>query len=142
MLAIVAVPTTPTQAGLTSPYVRKSIIQLAPGITWEKGVARTSSGIQAIQIGRIDTRNPNVSLEALLSNDKVIKLERPSDNAERNSRPGKLAMVATNGDVSTAGDWAAGAVMPSMHVHRGELQVRTSCGRPTLGVDADGAGLP
>lgn len=138
MLALVAVPTTPTQAGLTSPYVRKSIIELAPGITWEKGVARTSSGIQAIQIGRIDTRNPNVSLEALLSNDKVVKLERPSDNAERNSRAGKLAMLATNGDVSTAGNTGAGAVMPSMHVHDGEMMVGTSCGRPTLGVDADG----
>lgn len=138
LLALVAVPTASTQAGLTSPYVRKSITTLAPGITWEKGVARTSSGIQAVQVGRIDTRNPNVSLEALLSNDKIVKLERPSDNANRNSRPGKLAVIATNGDVSIAGDTGAGAVPPSMHIHDGAILAGTSCGRPTLGVDADG----
>lgn len=138
LLALVAVPAVPSQAGLTSPYVRKSIVTLSPGITWEKGVARTSSGIQAVQVGRIDTRNPNVHLEALLSNDKIVKLERPSDNAQRNSRPGKLAMIATNGDVSIAGDTGAGAVPPSMHIHEGQILAGTSCGRPTLGVDADG----
>jgi hypothetical protein len=138
LLALVAVPALPTQAGLTSPYVRKSITTLSPGITWEVGVARTGSGKQTVYVARIDPTNPNVSIEALLSNDRVIKLEKPSKNAQRNSRPGKLAMVATNGDVSTAGDAGAGAVMPSMHVHDGVMQVGTSCGRPTLGVDSDG----
>jgi hypothetical protein len=138
LLALVAVPTAPTQAGLTSPYVRKSITTLAPGITWEKGVARTNSGIQAIQVGRIDPRHPNVRLEALLSNDRIVKLERPSANAQRHSKPGKLAMLATNGDVSLRGDTGAGAVPPSMHIHGGEMLTGTSCGRPTLGVDPDG----
>lgn len=132
------VGTVPAQAGITSPYVRKAIMTLAPGITWERGVARTSNGIQAIQVGRIDMHHPQVSLQSLLSNDRVIKLERPSVNADRHSEPGSLAIIATNGDVSTAGDTGAGAHPPSTHVHQGEVMVGTSCGRPTLGVDQDG----
>ena len=136
--ALAIVGTAPAQAGITSPYVRKKIMTLAPGITWERGTARTTNGVQSIQVGRIDMSSPSVSLESLLSNDKVIRLERPSLNADRNSRPGSLAIIATNGDVSTAGDSGAGAHPPSMHVHAGEVMVGTSCGRPTLGIDADG----
>lgn len=136
-LAIAASPLT-TSAGLTAPYVRKSLVRLAPGITWEKGRAQTSSGIQAIQIGRIDVHESTVRIKALLSNDRVINLERPSENADRNSRPGELAMVATNGDVSIAGDPGAGAHPPTMHIQDGELMVATICGRPTLGILPDG----
>jgi hypothetical protein len=128
----------PVQAGITSPYARTSLRTLAPGITWEKGKARTHKGIQVIQVGRIDMGHPEVTLEALLSNDRVIRLERPSRNADRNSRPGALAVLATNGDVSTVGDTGAGAHPPSSHVHRGEVMVGSGCGRPSLGVDADG----
>lgn len=43
-------------------------------------------------------------------------------------------MIATNGDVSTVGDWGAGAHPPSMHIQDGELMIGTICGRPTLGI--------
>jgi hypothetical protein len=137
-LAVAALPAASTQAGLTAPYVRKAGTTLAPGITWERGVARTRNGLQAIQVGRIDPRHPKVRLEALLSNDTIVKLERPSDNAQRHSTSAKPAMLATNGDVSIRGDTGAGAVPPSMHLHDGEMLTGTSCGRPTLGMDADG----
>lgn len=138
LAAVAIVGTAPAQAGITSPYVRNKLMTLAPGITWERGTARTTSGVQSIQVGRIDMSNPSVSLESLLSNNKVIRLEKPSLNAQRNSKPGSLAIIATNGDVSIAGDTGAGAHPPSMHVHEGEVMVGTSCGRPTLGIDADG----
>jgi len=138
-MALVAIlATAPAQAGITSPYVRLKLVALAPGITWEKGTARTTKGIQSIQVGRIDMSHARVSLESLLSNDRVIRLERPSVNADRNSRPGSLAIIATNGDVSNVGDTGAGAHPPSMHVHDGEVMVGSSCGRPSLGIDADG----
>jgi hypothetical protein len=137
-LAIAATLPLSASAGLTSPYVRKSLVRLAPGITWEKGVARTANGIQAVQIGRIDVHEASVQVRALLSNDRVINLERPSENADRHSAPGALAMIATNGDVSTVGDLGAGAAPPTMHVDQGELMVGQICGRPTLGIMADG----
>lgn len=136
-LAIAATPLV-GQAGLTSPYVRKSLVRLAPGITWEKGKARTSSGIQTVQIGRIDVHEPTVRIRSLLSNDRVINLEPPTVNANRNSAPGAQAMIATNGDVSVAGDWGAGAHPATMHIQDGELMVGTICGRPTLGILPDG----
>ncbi|MFN8623071.1 MAG: phosphodiester glycosidase family protein [Chloroflexota bacterium] len=127
-----------TEAGVTSPYVRRSIIQLAPGITHERGTMRTSSGIQAVQIATIDPTDPDVSLQALLSNDTVVKLEKPTRNANRHSTATWKATVATNGDVSAAGDWGAHAGPHSMLVHRGEVWVGPTCARPTLGVGADG----
>jgi hypothetical protein len=126
------------EAGVTSPYTQTSFKELAPGITHAKGSMRTSAGIQAVQVATIDLRNPAVRLQSLLSNDRVAWLERPSLNADRHSRPGQLAMVATNGDVAMANARGAWTAPHSIHVHQGELMVAPECSRPTLGVFPDG----
>lgn len=126
-------------AGVTVPYTEQSSVTLAPGITHSTGTMRTTGNKkQAVQVGTIDLGHPQVEMRSLLSNDKVVKLERPSLNAQRNSRPGSQAIVATNGDVSVAGQTGVLAAPHSIHVQDGELMVSPECARPTLGIDADG----
>lgn len=139
-LSLVLVATSgAADAGVTSPYVRRSSIQLAPGITHERGTMRTANGrVQAVQIATIDLSEPTVSLQALLSNDVVVRLERPTRNANRHSTARQKAMVATNGDMSAAGNWGTLAGPHSLLVHQGEVWVSPKCSRPTLGVGRDG----
>lgn len=129
----------PGLGGVTTPYAAVRSRVVAPGIVHEQGTMRTAgSRIQAVQVARADLSVPSVRLRALLSNDRVVGLERPSELAERKSSAAALAVVATNGDVSVRGETGALAAPHSMHVADGEVMVAVECARPTLGVDADG----
>jgi hypothetical protein len=77
-------------------------------------------------------------VRALLSNDTVVGVEPPSKNADRNSSPDSLAMIATNGDVSLRSRIGGFAAPHSLHVQNGEVMVAPACARPTLGIDPDG----
>ena len=82
--------------------------------------------------------SPSVRLRSLLSNDLVVGRERATQLAQRLSAPGMVAMVATNGDMSTEGRVDAYAAPQSMAVSGGELLVAQACTRPTLGIDRAG----
>lgn len=144
-IALVLVVTAPSasrvEAAIISPFSPSASQSMAPGIDFAKGTMRTSGGRrQSVRVATVDARHPAVSLRSLLSNDRVIRKERPSRLARRKSRPGRTAMVATNGDRSVFGRVDAYAAPHSMHVSGGELMVAQACTRPTLGIDRSGVG--
>jgi hypothetical protein len=127
------------QAGITRPFSPSSTIQLAPGISYQKGTMRTTGGSpQSVRVATVDPEHPGVRLRSLLSNDLVIKRELPSRLAQRKSNATQRAMVATNGDMSTAQRQDAYAAPQGMHVQGGELMVAQACTRPTLGISSSG----
>jgi hypothetical protein len=131
---------TAVQAKPAKPFTPTSYIDLSPGISYTKGTMRTgrSGLIQSVRVATIWPTNPSVRLRSLLSNDLVIRRELPTKMAQRKSGPGMVAMVATNGDMSTEGRLDAYAAPQSMAVSGGELLVAQACTRPTLGVDSAG----
>ncbi|HKZ92797.1 MAG TPA: phosphodiester glycosidase family protein [Candidatus Limnocylindrales bacterium] len=129
-----------TQAQIRKPFAPSSTIELSPGISYTKGSMRTGRGnlIQSVRVATIWPNNPSVRLRSLLSNDRVVRRELPTRLAQRKSGPGMLAMVATNGDMSTEDRVDAYAAPQSMAVSGGELLVAQACTRPTLGIDSAG----
>ena len=126
-------------ADITQPYTPSVNHALSPGIDFTKGVMQTTGKRrQSVRVATVDASHPEASVRALLSNDKVLRKERPSRLARRKSRPGRMAMVATNGDRSVFGRNDAYAAPHSMMVSDGELIVAQACTRPTLGIDSDG----
>jgi hypothetical protein len=126
-------------AAITRPFTPTYSVNLAPGISYTKGTMKTTGGRkQSVRVGTVNPSHPQVSLRALLSNDKVVGKERPSHLARRKSRNGKKAMIATNGDRSVFGKLNAYAAPHSMHVSGGELFVSQPCMNPTLGIDRSG----
>lgn len=113
-------------------------LRLAPGIAWEHGTTVGSAGPVQVNLGRADPTAPGVRFGSLLSNDMVMKLERPSETAERASHPGYLAMLAVNGGMAVRGRTDARAAPHAIHVHDGEVWVAPTCARPTFGVLRDG----
>jgi hypothetical protein len=94
---------------------------------------------QSVRVATVWPSHPSVRLRSLLSNDLVIDREPATLLAQRRSGPGMVAMVATNGDMSTRDRVDAYAAPQSMAVSGGELLVAQACTRPTLGVDRTGA---
>jgi hypothetical protein len=127
-------------ARIRTPFTPISTIELSPGITYSKGTMRTGWGslIQSVRVVTVWPSHPAVRLRSLLSNDLVVGRERPTRLAQRLSGPGMVAMVATNGDMSTEGRVDAYAAPQSMAVSGGELLVAQACARPTLGIDRAG----
>jgi hypothetical protein len=127
-------------ARIRTPFTPTSTIELSPGITYSKGTMRTGWGylIQSVRVATVWPDHPSVRLRSLLSNDLVVGRERPTRLARRLSGPGMVAMVATNGDMSTRGRVDAYAAPQSMAVSGGELLVAHRCTRPTLGIDGAG----
>jgi hypothetical protein len=140
-LAVVASPFGPTtDAAITRPFQAKSTVVLSPGIEYSVGTMKTTGGRrQSVRVATIDPSDPGVKLRALLSNDKAVLRERSSKTARRKSRPGMVAMVATNGGMARRQAQNAYAAPLSMHVSNGELMVAQACTWPTLGIGDDGA---
>ncbi|MFO1539275.1 MAG: phosphodiester glycosidase family protein [Chloroflexota bacterium] len=139
LAAVLGILPAATHAEVTRPWTETRTRTLAPGIVHATGTMETRGGLrQAVQVATIDLADPTVRLRALLSNDRVLGLERPSLLAERKSTPAARAIVATNGDVSVAGAWDALAAPLSLHVADGEVMVAQECATPTLSVDANG----
>ena len=130
----------PTEARIRTPFTPISTIELSPGISYSTGTMRTGWGnlIQSVRVATVWPAHPSVRLRSLLSNDLVVGRERPTRLAQRLSYPGMVAMVATNGDLSTEGRVDAYAAPQSMAVSGGELLVAQACTRPTLGIDRAG----
>ncbi len=130
----------PTEARIRTPFTPTSTIELSPGISYTKGTMRTGwrSFIQSVRVATVTPTHPLVRLRSLLSNDLVVGRERATELAQRLSAPGMVAMVATNGDMSTEGRVDAYAAPQSMAVSGGELLVAQACTRPTLGIDRAG----
>lgn len=129
----------PAQAGISKPFTPSATLELSPGISYSKGTMRTAGTlIQSVRVATVWPNHPSVRLRSLLSNDKVIRRELPTRMARRKSGPGMVAMVATNGDMSTAQRMDAYAAPQSMAVSGGELLVAQACTRPTLGIDSAG----
>jgi hypothetical protein len=131
----------PVGARIRTPFTPTSTIELSPGISYSTGTMRTGWGylIQSVRVATVWPGHPSVRLRSLLSNDLVVDRERPTRLAQRLSGPGMVAMVATNGDMSTEGRVDAYAAPQSMAVSGGELLVAQACTRPTLGIDAAGS---
>jgi hypothetical protein len=130
----------PAAARIRTPYSPTTSIELSPGISYSQGTMRTGwrDFIQSVRVATVQPEHPSVRLRSLLSNDLVVERERPTRLAQRLSGPGMVAMVATNGDMSTEGRVDAYAAPQSMAVSGGELQVAQACTRPTLGIDRSG----
>jgi len=130
----------PVGARIRSPFTPTSHVELSPGITYTKGKMRTGwrQYPQSVRVATIWPKHPSVRLRSLLSNDLVVERERVTRLAKRLSGPGMVAMVATNGDLSTKDRVDAYAAPQSMAVSGGELLVAQGCTRPTLGIDAAG----
>jgi len=127
-------------ARIRAPFTPTSTIELSPGITYSKGTMRTGWRWypQSVRVATVWPKHPSVRLRSLLSNDLVVGRERVTRLARRLSAPGMVAMVATNGDLSTKDRVDAYAAPQSMAVSGGELLVAQGCTRPTLGIDAAG----
>lgn len=128
-----------TEAAITKEFDARSRIALAPGIDLAVGRMTTTGGRpQSVRVATVDPRHEGVHVKSVLSNDRVVRREVVSRMGIRTSRPGRTAMVATNGDMSTRDRWDAYAAPQSMAVSNGELLLAQACTRPTLGIDADG----
>jgi hypothetical protein len=128
-----------TQARISRPFTPTSTMELAPGIGYSQGRMRTAGRLlQSVRVATVDPRLPSVRMRSLLSNDLVIRRELPTRMALRHSDPSLKAMIATNGDMSTAQRLDAYAAPQSMAVSGGELLVAQACTRPTLGIDSAG----
>ena len=130
----------PTAARISTPYSPTSTVELSPGISYGMGTMRTGrkAFIQSVRVATVQPDHPAVRLRSLLSNDLVVARERVTRLAQRLSGPGMVAMVATDGDMSTEGRVDAYAAPQSMAVSGGELLVAQACTRPTLGIDRSG----
>ena len=114
-------------------------MSLAPGIQYQVGTMKTTGGRrQSVRVATVEPLLDGVQLMSVLSNDRVVRRDVVSKMAIRKSRPGRQAMVATNGDMSTRNRVDAYAAPQSMAVSGGELLLAQACTRPTLGIDADG----
>jgi hypothetical protein len=131
---------TAVHAKSAMPFTPTSSIDLSAGISYTKGKMRTGRKglLQSVRVATVWPMHPSVRLRSLLSNDLVVRRELPTKLAQRKSGPGMVAMVATNGDMSTEGRMDAYAAPQSMAVSGGELLVAQACTRPTLGVDGAG----
>ncbi len=140
-LAVISMALAPAVgARIRTPYTPTSTIELSPGITYSKGTMRTGWRylVQSVRVATVWPAHPAVRLRSLLSNDLVVGRERPTQLARRLSGPGMVAIVATNGDMSTKDRVDAYAAPRSMAVSGGELQVAHACTHPTLGIDSAG----
>ncbi len=126
-------------AGITQPFEPRSTVALAPGIDFAVGTMRTTGDRpQSVRVATVEPGRSDVRLKSVLSNDKVVRREVVTSMAIRKSVPTRLAMVATNGDMSTRDRVDAYAAPQSMAVSNGELLLAQACTRPTLGIDPDG----
>jgi hypothetical protein len=140
VLALLAVPfASAAEASIIRPFTPRKTASLAPGITFQSGVMRTTGRRpQSVLVGTVDPRHEQVQLKALLSNDRVVNREVVTKIALLKRKPGFRPMLAINGDMSTRARVDAYAAPHSMAVSNGELMVAQACARPTLGVDAEG----
>jgi hypothetical protein len=129
-----------TAAHTRTPFTPQSTVELSPGISFTRGTMRTGSWgrIQSVRVATVWPSHPEVRLRSLLSNDVVVGREVPHDLAMRQSGPGMVAMIATNGDAGTRDRVDAYAAPHSMAISGGELLVAPACARPTLGIDGAG----
>jgi hypothetical protein len=127
------------QAAITKHFTPTSTRELAPGVDYTVGTAKTTGGRrQSIRVATVDGTHPEAIIKALLSNGKSVKRERSSNNARRKSRPGMQAMAAINGEAVKRGAVNAYAAPLSMHISGGELMVAGPCTRPVVGIDSAG----
>ncbi len=127
------------EASITRPFKPSSTVVLAPGIQYQVGTMKTTGGRrQSVRVATVEPLLDGVQLMSVLSNDRVVRRDVVSKMAIRKSRPGRQAMIATNGDMSTRNRVDAYAAPQSMAVSGGELLLAQACTRPTLGIDADG----
>jgi hypothetical protein len=137
--ALVAGVAPGARAGIVEPFQPRSTVTLAPGIDFAVGTMRTTGDRpQSVRVATVATRRSDVALRSVLSNDLVVKREVVTSMAIRKSAPGHMAMVATNGDMSTRERVDAYAAPQSMAASNGELLLAQACTRPTIGIDADG----
>ena len=138
--AMVGVPTAPVaEAAITKPFKTSGAWEMSPGISYQAGsMLTTGEHIQSVRVATVTSTHPQVRVRALLSNDKVVGKERPTELANRTSRPGMTAMVATNGERSIFGRSDAYAAPLSTQISAGELMVAQACTRPMLGIDSSG----
>lgn len=139
-IADFAASTPVARAAVTYPFAPLGSEAIGPGAihAWG-GLTTDTAGSQAVQVVRVDPRDPNVRVEALLSNDTVTGLEKTSSMAARNSVDGHRVVAAVNGDFWSGLTGGALAAPHGLQVHLGELMVAGRGIRPTFGVDAAGS---
>jgi exopolysaccharide biosynthesis protein len=114
---------------------------VGPGVdhTWGKIV--TGSGQQVVNMVTIQPAAPGITIEAGLSNDAVLGLEKSTNIANRKSAEGHRALAAINGDVWSSSGSGAQAAPFGIHIANGELMVAGPTARPTFGIDASGRAI-
>ena len=114
---------------------------IGPGVDHAWGKIVTGSGQQVVHMITVQPGAPGITIEAGLSNDTAVGLERSSSLANRTSVEGHRALAAINGDVWSSGSSGALAAPFGLHIQGGELMIAGSYPRPTFGVDATGKAL-
>lgn len=156
-LAIVGKSTKRTGKAVLDGDGKARVLVVKPGVkvsirslTIRKGVAKwTQSGGAISNRGKLTLRDVivrknrmgslyNEGRLQILGRDKVVRKERPTELANRKSRPGMTAMVATNGERSIFGRSDAYAAPLSTQISGGEFMVAQACARPMLGIDSSG----
>lgn len=112
---------------------------IGPGVDHSWGKIVTGSGQQVVNIVTIAPGAPGITIEAGLSNDTALGLERSSSLANRKSYEGRRAIATINGDVWSSSGSGALAAPFGLHIQGGELMIARSASRPTFGVDASGS---
>src|SRR5205823_11913929 len=114
---------------------------VGPGVDHTWGHVLTGSGQQVVNFVSVAPGAPGITIEAGLSNDTVVGLERSSALANRKSAEGHRALASINGDVWSGTSGGALAAPFGLHIQGGELMVAGAIPRPTYGIDAAGKAI-
>ncbi|HXG40716.1 MAG TPA: phosphodiester glycosidase family protein [Candidatus Limnocylindrales bacterium] len=137
LLALLGAPRS-SEAAILSGFSSTGREAIGPGVFHDQGGLRTTGGGQAVHIVEVDLGAGPVTLEAALSNDLAIGLERVSSIARRANREAHRVIAAINGDIWTVSS-ATGAQAPrGVHVQDGELMVDGSASSPAFALLSDG----
>lgn len=129
----------PAKAAILQSYASDGSVPVAPGVTHDWGAVGTGSGRQVVHLVNVAAGAQGISIEAAMSNDAVVGLERATSIANRSSFDGHRAVAAINGDVWSASSVGANAAPFGLHIQNGELMTAGPFGRPTFGVGPGGA---
>src|SRR4051794_28172092 len=105
---------------------------VGPGVDHTWGRIVTGRGQQVVHVVSVQPGAPGITVEAGLSNDAAVGIERTTTQANRKSREGHRALAAINGDSWSGSSSGALAAPNGINVQAGELQVAPPTSRPSF----------
>ena len=125
---------TAANVAMTRAYASDARTPVAPGVVHDRGTIETdTAGRQAVHLLEVDTDDPAITLEASISNDRVVGLETTTAQGNRKSAEGHRIVGGINADF-----WGPREAPSGLHIQAEELVASWSDARPTFGIKADG----